>query len=337
MLSDRRQRVLAALIEEYVLHALPVGSRTLAEHYQLGVSPATVRNELSILEDAGYITQPHTSAGRVPTDSGYRSFVDDLLVSEISDSRAAEAGDEAITQLRQSATELDGLLEQTTAALSRLTDCLSIVLPPSTLSLHIRQISFISMTPYRVLIVIVAEDGQVLNRQVDFGNEVSCDELGQAQNLLNQVLAGKSFTDMRIQMDGDMVTALSSPLVRTMMGEVFACLQGGDSSHAHRIGLSTLVQQPEFRHSQSLIPVLQMLEDDTVLLRLLQDVDASEGTMVRIGHENGSEQLAGVSVVASQYGRGDGDGIIAVIGPTRMNYAQAIKAVRLARNALQDE
>ena len=138
VLSDRRQRVLSALIEEYVARALPVGSRTLTERYQLGVSPATVRNELSVLEDGGYITQPHTSAGRIPTDFGYRAFVDNLLASDL-------AGDDeryrpVVDQLRRSASELDALLEQTSSALTRLTDCLSIVLAPSVLNLHLKQL-----------------------------------------------------------------------------------------------------------------------------------------------------------------------------------------------------
>jgi len=122
MLSDRRQRVLAALIEEYVARALPVGSRTLTERYKLGVSPATVRNELSILEDEGYIAQPHTSAGRIPTDFGYRTFVDDLLAN---DSLPDEERYRAVAEdLRKSASELDSLLEQTSSALARLPlDC----------------------------------------------------------------------------------------------------------------------------------------------------------------------------------------------------------------------
>ena len=158
MLSDRRQKVLAALIEEYVARALPVGSRTLTERYQLGVSPATVRNELSVLEDGGYIAQPHTSAGRIPTDQGYRAFVDDLLSQEggeQEDERCQEAAD----KLRKSASELDDLVEQTSEALTRLTDCLSIVLAPSVLDLHIKQLSLISLTPTNALVVVVTEDG----------------------------------------------------------------------------------------------------------------------------------------------------------------------------------
>lgn len=338
MLSDRRQRVLAALIEEYVSHALPVGSRTLVERYGLGVSSATVRNELSVLEDEGYITQPHTSAGRVPTDSGYRAFVDELLEGEAESQEPDQATQEAVDKLKNSASEVDSLLEQTTAALSRFTESLSIVLPPSSLSLHIRQISFVSMTPYCVLIVIVTENGQVLNRQVDFGEEVSTDDLAQVQNLFNNVFAGKTFAEMRDSIDAETADALFGPLARVLLGETFACLKSGEGSHAHRLGLSALMQQPEFSTSSSLLPVLEVLEDETVLLELLHGAaDASGGTVVRIGSENNNKQLEGVSVVARQYGRGKGEGVIAVIGPTRMDYARVIGAVRAAQRALEQD
>lgn len=192
------------------------------------------------------------------------------------------------------------------------------------------------MTPYRVMIVIVTEDGQVLNRQVDFREQIASDDLAVTQNLLNQVFAGKSFTEMRDQMDAETMASLREPLAQVMIGEVFACLQQGDTGHAHRLGLSTLMQQPEFQQTQALMPVLQVLEDDTVLLKLLEQVQHSEDTMVRIGHENGNELLAGVSVVASQYGRGDSEGIVAVIGPTRMDYKQVIQAVRVAKQTLDE-
>ena len=336
MLSDRRQRVLAALIEEYVSHALPVGSRTLVENYGLGVSSATVRNELSVLEGEGYITQPHTSAGRIPTDTGYRSFVDKLLETELEED-LDDTTRNAVSEMRNSAQELDSLIEQTTAALSRFTDSLSIVIPPSNLSLDIRQISLVSMTPYRVLIVVVTENGQVLNRHVDFGEPVAAEELASVQNLFNKVLAGKNLAQMRDSLDGETADALFGPLSRSLLGEVLACAQSAESNHAHRLGLSALMQQPEFSTSSSLLPILQVLEDETVLMEILQQASAASGTMVRIGSENNSEHLAGVSVVARQYGRDEGEGIVAVIGPTRMNYARVIRAVRAAKNALEEE
>lgn len=239
MLSDRRQRVLAALIEEYVARAMPVGSRTLTERYELGVSPATIRNELSVLEDEGYISQPHTSAGRVPTDFGYRTFVDRLVESgALSDDPETL---ESLNRLRDAARELDDLRERTSAALARFTDCLTIVAP-------------------------------------------------------------------------------------------------NDLPHPRRLGMSSLMRQPEFAYTQSLLPIMQVLEDETVLLQILDaTAQDSASPQVRIGKENEAEELSGVSVVASRYGVGDDEGIIAVIGPTRMNYTKVLQAVRIACRALTEE
>lgn len=337
VLSDRRQRVLAALIEEYVARALPVGSRTLTERYHLGVSPATVRNELSVLEGGGYITQPHTSAGRIPTDFGYRAFVDDLLRSGALSAGENERYEEAVRELKSSATELDALLERTSAALTRLTDCLSVVLAPSVLSLHIKQLSLISLSPHRALVVLVTEDGQVLNRHMEFTEEVDPNELAKVQNLLSEVFADKSLQDIEKSIGQGIVEAFRDPLVNVVLNEVLSCLQESELGRAHRIGMASLLSKPEFSHSQTLLPILQVLEDDTVLLHILDDAVArGDVPLVRIGSENDTAALSGVSVVASRYGRGDSAGVVAVIGPTRMDYSKAIRAVRIASEALRD-
>ncbi len=335
MLSDRRQRVLSALIEEYVARALPVGSRTLTERYQLGVSPATVRNELSVLEDGGYITQPHTSAGRIPTDFGYRAFVDDLLRMELA--RDDERYETVIDELRRSASELDLLLEQTSSALTRLTDCLSIVLAPSVLTLRIKQLSLISLSLKRALVVLVSEDGQVFNRQMDFADDVLPDDLAYAQRFLNEVLSGKTLQEIEHGLGRGMEEAFRNPVVCLALDEVLSCLQESELGRAHRLGVSSLLTKPEFSQSQTLLPVMQLLEDDTVLLHILDDA-ASAGSIptVRIGAENDAEALSGVSVVASRYGRGASMGVVAVVGPTRMDYSKVIQAVRMASAALED-
>lgn len=338
MLSDRRQRVLAALIEEYVARALPVGSRTLTERYHLGVSPATVRNELSVLEDGGYITQPHTSAGRIPTDFGYRTFVDNLLRSEMMDAMGQDARYAAVVdELRRSASELDTLLEQTSVALTKLTDCLSIVLAPSVMTLRIKQLSLISLSGHRALVVLVTEDGQVFNRQMEFAEEIYPDELASVQNFLSEVFAGKTLREVEDGISRGMVEALRNPLVRLVLDEVLSCLQEGESGRSHRLGVSSLLTKPEFSHAQALLPVMQVLEDETVLMHIFDDEQLTEDTpTVRIGSENDSELLSGVSVVANRYGRGDSAGVVAVIGPTRMDYSKVIQAVRVASAALRD-
>ena len=336
MLSDRRQRVLAALIEEYVARALPVGSRTLTERYRLGVSPATVRNELSALEDEGYLSQPHTSAGRIPTDFGYRSFVDDLIRSgAIEEDEGTRA---SIAQLRNSARELDDLLEKTSTALAQLTDCLSIVLAPSMLSRDIKQITLISLTEYSAIIVIVTIEGDVFNRRIEFNESVSPDELARAQRILNGAFSGHTL-DNSVE-----YTALanelksSDPLVSIILDEIIQCINENSPAHAHRLGMSALMRKPEFRQTESLLPIVQVLEDDTVLLELLNAAQDEDGTpTVRIGAENSTKALSGVSVVASRYGRKDAEGFVAVIGPTRMDYTKVLKAVRMASVVLGDD
>ncbi|NHM15659.1 heat-inducible transcription repressor HrcA [Eggerthellaceae bacterium zg-887] len=337
MLSDRRQRVLAALIEEYVARAMPVGSRTLTERYSLGVSPATVRNELSVLEDGGYIVQPHTSAGRIPTDFGYRAFVDRLLATDEGlpeDMRYKKT----IADLRQSATELDDLLEETSSALARLTNCLSIVLAPSIEKLSIKSLSIVSLTPRRALVLLVTEDGQVFSRSMDFSDDVDPDELARIQLLLSEVFTGKSLTDIERGLDARMIEAYRDPLMRIVLNEVLMCLEESEGSHAHRLGVTSLLRQPEFSQADTLLPIMQVLEDDSVLLRVLQDTAAcgAGSTSVRIGSENEAQGLSGVSVVANTYGRGNSAGIIAVIGPTRMDYSNVIHAVAMAKAALDD-
>ncbi|MEB1813437.1 heat-inducible transcriptional repressor HrcA [Adlercreutzia mucosicola] len=336
MLSERRQKVLRALIEDYIEYALPVGSRTLTERHHLGVSPATVRNDLSALEDAGFIQQPHTSAGRVPTDAGYRTFVDELLLSGLAEEERPHR--DMVEELRSSASELDALMERTSAALARLTNCLSVVMAPSVFAGRIHQITLVSLSDWQAIVIVVAEDGQVVNRTITFTEEVSADELAGAQNLLNRVLVGQSARDVRRSLDANTVEALSDPLVQLIIDEVIDCLGESDGNRAHSLGISSLLRQPEFSDAKALLPVMEVLEDDRVLLHTF-DETAQEGgpVMVRIGHENPASELAGVSIVACPYGRGEADGIVAVIGPTRMNYASAIRAVRAAQCVLHDE
>ena len=185
---------------------------------------------------------------------------------------------------------------------------------------------------------MVAEDGQVVNRTITFTEEVSADELAGAQNLLNRVLVGQSARDVRRSLDANTVEALSDPLVQLIIDEVIDCLGESDGNRAHSLGISSLLRQPEFSDAKALLPVMEVLEDDRVLLHTF-DETAQEGgpVMVRIGHENPASELAGVSIVACPYGRGEADGIVAVIGPTRMNYASAIRAVRAAQCVLHDE
>lgn len=331
MLSDRRQIVLRALIEEYIARALPVGSRTLVERYNLGISSATVRNELSLLEEMGYLAQPHTSAGRIPTDFGYRAFVDELL----SESDPDNGEDALARELRESASDLDDLMDRTSQALARFTDCMTLLVPPRILSVDIRLVNLVSLTPQRLLTVIVTEDGQVFDRQMDLPRDYSQDEIGKTQEALNNILVGTSLSSTSGELPLG-ASGVHDDLFRMVMAEILACLKDQNAIKAHPLGISHLLGKPEFSDSSCLMPVLEELEGDTMLLRVFNDAAASEEPVVRIGHENDSEALSSVSLIANRFGEAEHSGLILIVGPTRMDYPQVLKAVRAARNVLKD-
>lgn len=331
MLSDRRQIVLRALIEEYIARALPVGSRTLVERYNLGISSATVRNELSLLEEMGYLAQPHTSAGRIPTDFGYRAFVDELL----SESDPDNGEDALARELRESASDLDDLMDRTSQALARFTDCMTLLVPPRILSVDIRLVNLVLLTPQRLLTVIVTEDGQVFDRQMDLPRDYSQDEIGKTQEALNNILVGTSLSSTSGELPLG-ASGVHDDLFRMVMTEILACLKDQNAIKAHPLGISHLLGKPEFSDSSCLMPVLEELEGDTMLLRVFNDAAASEEPVVRIGHENDSEALSSVSLIANRFGEAEHSGLILIVGPTRMDYPQVLKAVRAARNVLKD-
>lgn len=331
MLSDRRQIVLRTLIEEYIARALPVGSRTLVERYNLGISSATVRNELSLLEEMGYLAQPHTSAGRIPTDFGYRAFVDELL----SESDPDNGEDALARELRESASDLDDLMDRTSQALARFTDCMTLLVPPRILSVDIRLVNLVLLTPQRLLTVIVTEDGQVFDRQMDLPRDYSQDEIGKTQEALNNILVGTSLSSTSGELPLG-ASGVHDDLFRMVMAEILACLKDQNAIKAHPLGISHLLGKPEFSDSSCLMPVLEELEGDTMLLRVFNDAAASEEPVVRIGHENDSEALSSVSLIANRFGEAEHSGLILIVGPTRMDYPQVLKAVRAARNVLKD-
>lgn len=331
MLSDRRQIVLRALIEEYIARALPVGSRTLVERYNLGISSATVRNELSLLEEMGYLAQPHTSAGRIPTDFGYRAFVDELL----SESDPDNGEDALARELRESASDLDDLMDRTSQALARFTDCMTLLVPPRILSVNIRLVNLVLLTPQRLLTVIVTEDGQIFDRQMDLPRDYSQDEIGKTQEALNNILVGTSLSSTSGELPLG-ASGVHDDLFRMVMAEILACLKDQNAIKAHPLGITHLLGKPEFSDSSCLMPVLEELEGDTMLLRVFNDAAASEEPVVRIGHENDSEALSSVSLIANRFGEAEHSGLILIVGPTRMDYSQVLKAVRAARNVLKD-
>lgn len=338
MLSDRRQIVLKMLINEYIAHALPIGSRTLIDRYHLDISSATVRNELSHLEDAGYLRSPHTSSGRIPTDFGYRTFVDDLIA------HLPESPDRSLlTRLCDDASELDNLLDRTSQALARFTNCLAIVVPVSLMNVAIKRITLVQITHNRLLAVVVAEDGSVLDVPIETNEQIDHERIARIEEAINAFYTGSTISDPSIEQSNDislanaLTDARKDPLMMLIEQELFDSLSHVQPQRPHMLGISRLLDQPEFSDSTRLSPLIEKLEDDTILFHLFNESDGADIPLVRIGSENSREELTDISVVASPYGSGIQKGMIAIIGPTRMDYQHVIEAVRAARSLLEDE
>ncbi len=333
MLSDRRRRVLKALVEEYISSGQPVGSKHLVECYRLGCSPATARNELAALEETGYVYQPHVSSGRVPTDSGYRAFVDDILDSEFP---LSEEAIEIRDRYLDLASEIDGLMRQTSMLLSQLTHYVAVVMAPTLELSRIRRVDLLSMSAHRALVVVITESGQVVNRHVDLVGEVTPERLAEVERALNAALSDKRASDVRPLHAAAEAGRPEDGLLAEIMEHVIGCLEEADRDRLYHVGVPELLDLPEFSDASVARPLLLMLEDGLVMLEALSEVVRSGGLTVRIGSENRLSELGRMSLVASKYGSKNADGIVGVIGPTRMDYSRSIGAVHCVAEGLSE-
>lgn len=334
MLNERRRVVLKALVEEYIASGQPVGSRHLVERYQLACSPATVRNELAALEETGYVYQPHVSSGRVPTDAGYRAFVDELL-----ESGEPPAHTDAIEVRRRYlalAGEVDDLMRQTSALLSHLTHYVAVVMAPTLSLSRIRRVDLVSMAPRRVLVVVITESGEVVNRHVTLSADVSRDRLATVEGALNASLDGKRAAEVRPLHRAVETGRPGHALIAEIMEQVLECLDEADRDRLYHVGVPELLALPEFADASMVRPLLALLEDGLVMLETLSEVMRTGGMTVRIGSENSARELGRLSLVATRYGSETADGIVGVIGPTRMDYSRSIAAVHCAADGLSE-
>ena len=328
MTDDRRLAVLRAIVEDYVATREPVGSKALVDRHALGVSPATIRNDMAALEDEGLIAQPHTSAGRVPTDKGYRVFVDRL--SGVKPLSPAER--RAIERLLGEAADLDDVLDRTVRLLAQLTQQVAVVQYPSLSRSAVRHVELVALAPRRLLLVLITDTGRVEQRMVDVAAEAAPDLVTELRGRLNAAAAGRrpeeaagalaSLPEAFRPEDAGVVTAVVAALRSSL-----------DSTREERMvlaGTANLARAGS-GFSTSLGPVLEAIEEQVVLLRLLSEMadDPASGVSVRIGREITHSGLAEASVVSSGYGPG-GEVVarLGILGPTRMDYPTTISAVR---------
>jgi heat-inducible transcriptional repressor len=325
--DDRRFEVLRAIVADFVTTKEPIGSKTLVERHNLGVSSATVRNDMAVLEAEGYITQPHTSSGRVPTEKGYREFVDRL--DEVKPLSTSER--RAILTFLETGVDLDDVLRRAVRLLAQLTRQVAIVQYPTLSAASVRHLEVVALTPARLLLVVITDAGRVDQRIVELGDPVDEYQLGQLRDRLGQALEGKPLSAASIAVSelavnlngqggiGDAVGRAATVLVETLVDHTEERLLLGGTANLTR-------NTADF--GGSLRSVLEALEEQVVVLKLLAAQQQAGKVTVRIGHETEAEQMAGTSVVSTLYGSaGKVYGGMGVVGPTRMDYPGTIANV----------
>jgi heat-inducible transcriptional repressor len=324
MLDDRKLAVLRAIIEDYVSTTEPVGSKSLVDRHNLDVSPATIRNDMAVLEELGYITQPHTSAGRIPTDKGYRLFVDRL--SSVKPLSGAER--RAIETFLAGAYEPDDVVTRTVRLLAQLTRQVAVVQYPSLRRSSVRHVELVPLAPGRLLLVLITDTGRVEQRGVELPDSIDEDSIAHLCAMLNVCLDGQPLADaatMVVDLPGRL-----DPCDRPNAAAVLSVLlESLVERHEEKIVFGGAANLAVSDFSKGLQDVLEALEEQVVLMRLLGESGDPALLTVRIGAENAVEGLHGASVVSTGYGAGDQVlAKLAVLGPTRMDYPGTMGAVR---------
>jgi len=322
--DERRFAVLRAIVADYVATHEPVGSKMIVDRYNLGVSSATVRNDMAVLEEDGLIVQPHTSAGRVPTDKGYRLFVDRL--AQVKPLSGAER--RAVQAFLDGAVDLDDVLRRSVRLLAQLTRQVAVVQYPTLTRSTVRHLEIVQLTPARLMLVLITDSGRVDQRVADLGEVVTDDQVAQLRGMINGALAGRPLAAASAAV-ADLPDS-APPELRNVAITLSTIL------------IETLVEHPEERlllggtgnltrnaadFPGSLRQVLEALEEQVVVLKLLASAQDRGTVTVHIGEENEAEEMRDTSVVSIGYGSGTVLGGMGVLGPTRMDYPGSMAAV----------
>lgn len=328
-LNEREKSILRYIIQQFILTASPVGSRNITKRYDLGISPATVRNIMSDLEESGFIDHPHTSAGRIPTDKGYRFYVDSLMsVQTINRSEKNLIDREFDTKIEAQ----NELLRLTSIILSKITRQLACVTYPKLESGTLEKIQIIGLSSTKILAVISIKGGLVKTITLEFTTEIKESQIFEVQNLLNERLAGLSFKEVRttfIERFKD-VEEDQKTIIRLFLNSADKILKDTRSSESVYItGAKNVIQQPEFEDPERFQGVIELIEDKDIIVHIFDKTEelGTENVYISIGKENEDQKLVDYSLITKEYKIGDVSGHLGIIGPKRMEYSKVVAIV----------
>lgn len=322
MLSDRQRMILNVIIDDYIRSAEPIGSRSISKRSDVGFSPATIRNEMADLEELGFLEQPHTSAGRIPSIKGYRYYVDHLV-------KLGEVNEQDLLFVRSFFTEkmnqMEQIIQHAAMILSNMTNYTSIVLGPETFTTSLKHFQLVPLSEDTAVAIIVTNTGHVENRTISIPQEMSMEEMQQAVNILNAKLIGVPLVRLKSKLHSEVGQELGryADQFERLLGILDQTLASDNDHRVFMSGTTNMLTQPEFKDVDKVKTLLDLLEETPTIMQMFSALPS--GIQVRIGTENTHEAINNCSLITATYSvEGKSLGTIGILGPTRMDYGKVI-------------
>lgn len=336
-LNERKRTILKSIIDDYIESAQPVGSRTIARKHELGLGSATIRNEMADLEELGYITQPHTSAGRIPSDKGYRFYVDNLMqihsLAQEEMVKIKKAMDERIE-------EINKLFRRASVIISSITGYTSVVVSPQLSRTIIKSIQLLKVDEKSILVIVVAGGGIVKNKLINHNKSIEDTQLARLNQATNLIMAGKTIDQITMPMVIELQreTNISTDVILAILESVEECVRKIETTDIYLEGITNILNYPEFNDLLKAREVLDLLKEEEIITDLVKCVTKKQQFDFKIGSENLIDEMKDLSIITTSYGREGKDiGTIGVIGPTRMAYGKVVSSIKYIRELLNRE
>lgn len=330
ILSERSKKILFAIVQSYINYPDPVGSKVVTKRYSFGLSPATIRNIMANLEEMGFLTQPHTSAGRVPTDLGYRFYVDSLVKEgELSANIEVEILRNLYSRLQMLKNNTELLLSEATKSLSMLSHYLGVAMSPTPEMTTLRKINLLKYDTDKVAVVLFTDEGLIKHKLVAMDPDITQKDLNRIATYLNSEFSGQTFNEIKEKL----IKEMSKEKVRCdhLIAKAMRICREALCFPLNELfvsGLSEVLSLPDFADLKTIRELSKAIEDKHTIIKILDKLSGSEGVQIIIGSENEQDEMKKLSLVASPCKENDRSiGVVGIIGPTRMNYAKAIYIV----------
>jgi heat-inducible transcriptional repressor len=337
-LNDREKTILRSIVQQFILTASPVGSRNITKRFDVGVSPATVRNIMSDLEESGFINHPHTSAGRIPTDKGYRYYVDALM--EIQKLKGSDKG-YIDKNLDKNILETDEILKIASKLLSTITKQIACVTYPTLDNGILEKIQLVILSSTRLLVVVSIKSGLVKTMTLEFDTEVENEKLQKVEGLLNERLNGLTFQEIRKTFKERLsdVGDNEKPIIRLFIDSVDKIFKDQKKEDKLVItGATNIIQQPEFDDPEKFQSVIELIEDKDIIIHIMDKkrTEKSNNVLISIGSENENDKFNEYSLITKEYTFGETSGTVGIIGPKRMEYSKVVAIVSYLGDMLSE-